>query len=402
MKRIAICSFARSEYGLLKRVVALMSQQADTFLIAGGGHLDTHSGYSIQEILEDAILPESHLLKAPFAPSTDEATGAPKMVSSGMTILTNLLSHHRFDAAMIMGDRYELFAITIPALLLGIPVIHISGGEITEGAIDDSIRHATTKLSHLHLVSNAVYAENVSRMGEEDWRIVITGEPGLDNIHHGAFATDGELQSQFGLDMQKPVILVTYHPSTLEPALSPADQCRPLADALKKAEDYQIVITAPGADPGNHEITRTMSALAGSCAHVRYIPHLGSRNYLALLRKAALVAGNSSSGLVEAPSLKIPTVNIGNRQKNRMAASSVIHCGYDTREILKAIRKATSKEHRELCTITENPYDPYCDGKNSERAVRAALAFLDRPVHERLVKKFDTALSKHLWNQLLA
>ncbi len=379
-----------------------MSQQAETFLIAGGGHLDTHSGYSMQEVLEDAILPESHLLKAPFAPSSGDATGAPKMVSSGLTVLTNLLNHHHFDAVMVMGDRYELFTVTIPALLLGIPVIHISGGEVTEGAIDDSIRHATTKLAHLHLVSNAVYAENVSRMGEEDWRIVITGEPGLDNIHHGVFATDDELQSQYGLDPDKPLILVTYHPSTLEPGLSPADQCRPLVEALKESDDYQVVITAPGADPGSHEIVRIMSALAGSCPHVRYIPHLGSRNYLALLRKAAVVAGNSSSGLVEAPSLKIPAVNIGNRQKNRMAADSVIHCGYDTREILHAIREATSAAHRELCTITENPYDPFCDGNNSERAVKAALAFMNLPIRQQLVKKFDTALSKHLWNQLLA
>jgi GDP/UDP-N,N'-diacetylbacillosamine 2-epimerase (hydrolysing) len=397
-RKIAICTFARSEYGLLKRVIGNLSSVADTWLIAGGGHFSSETGFSFHEITADKILPENRILKADFL--ADHA-GAPS-VATGIMKVSALLEKQNFDAVMVMGDRYDLFTVTIPALLQGIPIMHISGGEITEGAIDESIRHATTKMAHLHFVANTVYAENVSRMGEEDWRIVITGEPGLDNIHHADIASDEELKADFGIDLHKPTLLVTFHPSTLEPAVSVKDQCTPLAETLRRVHHYQVVITAPGADPGSEIIAGIFSRLATGSKHIRYIPHLGSRNYLAVMRKAAAVVGNSSSGLVEAPSLKIPSVNIGNRQKNRMAAKSVIHCGYGSEEIGKAIREACSESHRELCRYTENPYDPYSDGRNSERVTKAALRFLESiSPEQRLIKKFDTRILNTQWNQML-
>lgn len=400
--KLAICTFARSEYGLMKNVIRLATLSFDTWLIAGAGHLDPEQGMTLKEVHNDALVPEDHLILADFSPAPGTTHSITAKVAQGMTALSEILFQHKFDAVMAMGDRHELFAVSVPALLQQIPLMHISGGEITEGAIDDSIRHSTTKLAHLHLVSNSVCAENVSRMGEEDWRIVITGEPGLDNIHSNDIATAAELQQQFGINPEKPTLLVTFHPSTLEPELSWLDQCTPLVRALEHLTHYQIIITASGVDNGAREIAEVLKGLAVTHPHIRYIPHLGSRNYLAVMRMATAVVGNSSSGLVEAPSLRIPSVNIGNRQKNRMASAAILHCGYSEEAILAAISRSDTPEHRALCSIAENPYDPYGDGHNSERVIKAARSFLEKTdLQKRMVKRFDPSIQKLHWNSLL-
>jgi len=400
--KIAICTFARSEYGLLKSVIRHLQRDADVWLIAGAGHLSQSAGMTISDIYDDAIIPPEKVLVADFRPDLRSGTSISKSVAKGLSSAASLLEQHRFDAVVIMGDRYELFTITISALLEHIPVVHISGGEITEGAIDDSIRHSTTKLSHLHLVSNSECALNVSCMGEEDWRIVITGEPGIDNIHQHSFASDKDIFAKTGFDISFPTLLVTLHPSTLEMAFSIRDQYLPLLDALESLSNYQIIITAPGAEEGAPEMMDAFEKFAERHVNVSYVPHLGSRIWLAVMRKAAAVVGNSSSGLVEAPSLGVATVNIGNRQKNRMASDSVIHCGYVTEKIVEAVAKAASPEHREICRNVSNPYDPYCDGKNSLRAVNAIINFLkDNDLQKQIQKRFDTQTNPDLWNTLL-
>lgn len=400
--KIAICTFARSEYGLLKRVISHAADHFDTWLIAGAGHLSEKAGYSIQDIYDDAIVPAGKVIVADFVPDLTSGSAIATSVGKGVASVASLLEQYAFDAVVIMGDRYELFTATLPALLAHIPVVHISGGEITEGAIDDSIRHSTTKLSHLHLVANNDCALNVSRMGEEDWRIVITGEPGTDNIHRHDIASDRDIAAVTGLDPYSPTLLVTLHPSTLEVGLSVREQYTPLIEALHSLESYQIVITAPGAEEGAPEIIAACEEFAAKHVNASYIPHLGSRLWLAVMRKATAVVGNSSSGIVEAPSLGVATVNIGNRQKNRMASDSVINCGYDKNEILNAVAKASTPEHRNICLNTVNPYDPYRDGKNSLRAVKAILNFMnENDLQKRLVKRFDTETKPDQWNTML-
>ncbi|MFO7721725.1 MAG: UDP-N-acetylglucosamine 2-epimerase [Bacteroidales bacterium] len=402
MHKIAVCTLSRSEYGLMKHFIRLAAERINTWLILGAGHLAESHGYSAKEVYADLPVPRHKILVADFEPELESATSIAGTVSKGLNAIARILQQHHFDAVVVMGDRYELFSVSLAALFYKIPLVHFSGGEVSEGAIDDSIRHATTKLSHLHLVANRQCAGNVSLMGEEDWRIVITGEPGMDNIHQCDIATDLELETQFGISPKYPVLLVTLHPSTLETGLTVEAQYRPVLKALAKLDRYQVVMTAPGAEEGAMAMIAAYEQFAAMHRHIIWAPHLGSRNYLAVMRLATAVVGNSSSGLVEAPAFGVPTVNIGNRQKNRMCSEAVIHVGYHTDAIIEAIEKASTTEHRALCGQADNPYDPYHDGQNSQRGVEAIIKFLTiKDFQDRITKKFDTQTDPAQWNTLL-
>ncbi|MDD4986897.1 MAG: UDP-N-acetylglucosamine 2-epimerase, partial [Dehalococcoidales bacterium] len=211
-----------------------------------------------------------------------------------------------------------------------------------------------------------------------------------------------EVKRETGLDPGLPTLLVTLHPETLTPDLPLERQYTPLLEALASLTSYQVVITAPAAEEGAPAMIAAYKAFAAKYQHVIYFPHLGSRNYLAVMKFSMVVVGNSSSGLTEAPSMGVPTVNIGNRQKNRMAAKGVIHCGYDRDEILQAIALAATEAHRILCRNATNPYDPYRDGMNSLRAARAITAFLSQcSLQRQIVKQFDTNTNPEQWNSLL-
>lgn len=402
MKNIAVCTFARSEYGLLKQVLVHAVNHFNTKIIAGSGHLKKGLGITLDEISSDAIVNKDDLLIADSPPNLTSAKTIADSISKGVSAVAKLLDENKFDAAVFMGDRYELFTVAISAMLKKIPLVHISGGEITEGAFDDNIRHAITKMSHLHLVANSECAMNVSCMGEEDWRIVISGEPGLDNIHNEEIASAEEIKSLFGLDTETPLILVTMHPSTMEPDVTLETQYQPLLNVLEALDNYTIIITAPGAEEGAMQMIKAYKSSAEKYDHIRYIPHLGRRNYLSVLRSAVAVVGNSSSGIVEAPSLGIPTVNIGGRQKKRMASETVINCGYNKDEIVKAIDLASSEQHKSKCKNSLNPYDPYCDGNNSLRVITAIKHFLEKiDRSKQIVKCFDTNIKSDQWNSLL-
>lgn len=401
MNRIAICTFARSEYGLLRQVIRKCHDLFETRLIAGGWHLHRNAGNSIHEILDDRILDPGQIHVLPFFDEAETLINPGEVLSRGISVMHQHLAEHPCDLLVLMGDRHELFAATLAAMHHRIPVAHISGGEISEGAIDDNIRHATTKLSHLHLVANLQCAQRVSSMGEEDWRIVVTGEPGLDAIHSGDMATSDELLHLFGVDVKQPLMLVTLHPATMEPQVSLQEQYIPLSEVIQGMTDFRVVITAPAPEDGASELVSAWQALSASNSHVSYIPHLGSRNYLAIMDRASVVVGNSSSGLTEAPSLGVASVNMGGRQRGRMAAGSVIHCGYGADEILHAIHQALSEEHQNSIKDVINPYDPYRDGLNSHRVALAISRFLKLPYDQRIVKKFDLQTDVNQWDTLL-
>jgi GDP/UDP-N,N'-diacetylbacillosamine 2-epimerase (hydrolysing) len=401
MPKVAVCTFARSEYGLLRQVIRRCAGVFDTSLIAGGWHFQNNSGSSIQEIMNDRLLADEQIHKIPFVQEQQPVNNPLAVVSQGIISMHHHLSVHPCDLLVVMGDRHELFAATLAALHLQIPVAHISGGEISEGAIDDSIRHATTKLSHLHLTANSDCALRLSRMGEEDWRIAITGEPGLDTIHANDIATPEEVYERFGVDISRPLLLVTMHPSTLEPGITLHEQFQPLAEVLKALSSFRIIITSPAPEQGAETIASEWQQLDRDFSHISYIPHLGSRNYLAAMRNAYVVAGNSSSGLTEAPSLGIPSVNIGGRQRGRMAAESVIHCSYSGVEIEHALKRALSEDHQTVTKQAINPYDPYRDGLNSERVMQAIRKFLELPFEQQISKKFNLQTNASQWDMLL-
>ncbi|WP_435627921.1 UDP-N-acetylglucosamine 2-epimerase [Candidatus Ferrigenium straubiae] len=403
MKKIAIYTSARSDYGLLRNFI---SQSAEVFnvdiLVAGAHHLQS-KGMTRHEIEadwgEDARI---RMIPVEFLLEDCSAQAQAKSLSLAQASLGQWFATQSYDALVILGDRWELFGASLPAMLYGIPIAHISGGEVTEGVIDDCIRHAHTKLAHLHFAANEHYAENISRMGEEDWRITVSGECGLDSIHRQDLATPEEIKERFGLSLKQKFILVTYHPASLDSEFSVSAQVDSLLQALGYFPEYQVVLTSPGAEKGADEVVECIKRFVDDRTNALFVDNFGSRNYLAVLRNSSAVLGNSSSGLVEAASFGVPTVNVGNRQKNRMAAESVLHVNYDPLAIQEALERVLSPAFQQFSRSCINPYDPFKDGRNSERIVSALLnAMTTRTRHELLTKKFNLDVNKSEWNALI-
>ncbi|MDE6555992.1 MAG: UDP-N-acetylglucosamine 2-epimerase (hydrolyzing), partial [Duncaniella sp.] len=239
-----------------------------------------------------------------------------------------------------------------------IPIVHIAGGEISEGAVDDSIRHAITKMSALHLVATEPYRRRVIGMGEEPSRVINTGAIGVYNIMHEPLMSLDELESSIGMRLGDKALLVTYHPVTLDtPGFTPTMRVEALLDAISRFPDRKVIITYPNNDPAGREIIPLIEAYGRENPdRVRVIPSLGKRRYLSALKYVGAVVGNSSSGIVEVPSMRIPTVNVGIRQRGRLASQSVINCGDTPDEIASAISYALSDEGQQMARRAENPY----------------------------------------------
>jgi UDP-hydrolysing UDP-N-acetyl-D-glucosamine 2-epimerase len=402
LKRLAVFTSARSDFGLLRPIIAKASACAEVHVFVGGAHFSASRGGSIREVEEFAANYDLRLVPVDFMQDGESSEAHVKSIALGQSIVAHEFSGKKYDAMVLLGDRWELFAASLPALLFGIPIAHISGGEVTEGVIDDSVRHAHSKLAHLHFVATEAYAENLSRMGEEDWRITVSGECGLDSIHAGDVASREEVWKRFDIDIAKPNILVTFHPATLDQELAVERQVEGLISALERLPDIPMVITAPGMEQGADLIQKRLLEFADAKSNVRFVPHLGSRCYLAVLQAAAAVVGNSSSGLVEAASFGVPTINIGNRQRNRLSAESVLHVGYGSNDIEAAIRKALSLGFQSFSKTCINPYDPYRDGRNCERILHALLVALEtQPRASLLGKRFALDVHQGEWNTFL-
>jgi len=402
MKRLAVFTSARSDFGPLRPLLTQASMVSDLHLFVGGAHFVPSRGLTFNEVRDSIQGLDIRLIPMEFLLEGETPAAQAKSVALGQSSMSQILSMATYDALVLLGDRWELFAASIPALLFGIPLIHISGGEVTEGVIDDSIRHAHSKLAHLHFVAAQRYAENLSHMGEEDWRITISGECGLDSIHTKDIATPEEVMTRFGIDLKRPPLLVTFHPTTLDLDISPEQQVDGLIEALARFPNHPIVITAPGMEQGAGEIQNRLKRFADDQEGATFITHFGSRNYLAVLRASVAVVGNSSSGLVEAASFGVPAVNIGKRQLNRIAAESVIHVGYEADAIAEAIRRVIGAQFQAFSRSCRNPYDPHRDGRNSERILYAILKALESvPKSRLLAKKFDLSVRPDQWDTLL-
>jgi len=401
MKKIAVFTSTRADYGLLKPVIFKLKKYFDVDLLVSGGHFLESKGYSYNEITEDNIVKEANIVRAEFFLDGCSSQALSKSIGVAQISFAQVLEERKYRGIVILGDRYDLFGISIPAMLYGIPLFHISGGEITESVIDENIRHAHTKLSHVHLVANNIFANNVSFMGEEDWRICVVGECGLDDIYNFSRVNNEEIKNKFNVDLNKNIFLITLHPSTLEYKFSTEEQINSLLEALKEYKNYQKVFTASGVDKDSATITKKIKDFVIRDNNSIFIANLGRKYYLNILKKSKIVIGNSSSGIFEAPSLGIPTINIGNRQKNRISAGSIINCSYSSSEIKEAIEKALSKTFQTFCKTVENPYDPYKDGRNSERIIYTIKKALEIPKEKLMIKKFDINIKKDKWNYLL-
>jgi GDP/UDP-N,N'-diacetylbacillosamine 2-epimerase (hydrolysing) len=401
--KIAILTTARSDFGPLKRVIRHASERFEVDLLVSGSHFLASRGATIREIEREFGQQQNlNIVRLEAMEDASSASSQVSTVANTQLMASRWFASNRCDLLLFLGDRWELWGVTLAAFLHGIPMGHISGGEVTEGVIDDCVRHSHTKLAALHFAATQEYARNISLMGEEDWRISIVGECGLDLIHDSEMATPEEVKERFGVDLKQPTLLVTFHPSTLDFQTPVADQINALLVGLDSFVSHQIVFTAPGVEQGSDTVLAAIRRFVAAHANAVLVDHFGSRNYLAVMKSARVVIGNSSSGLVEASSFGVPAINIGQRQKNRLTADSVQHVGYDAAAIGTAIAHALTEDYQDYAQRCPNPYDPFRDGRNSLRIVQAIEHALTAVSPEQLrVKKFDNQIRSDQWNSLL-
>ena len=380
-KTIAILTATRAEYGLLKNLIkALMNDgDFDVKVVVTAAHLSPEFGMTCQEIEEDGIKIDK---KIETLLSADTPSAMSKCMGLTMIGLADYFADNKPDAFMILGDRYETLAAACAAFNARIPIIHIAGGEATEGAIDDAYRHAITKMSYLHLTSTEEYRNRVIQLGESPERVFAIGAFGVENAIKTKLLSLKELSKSLGIELSNNYAFATFHPVTLEHN-SAEQQINTLLEALSEFKDMQFIFSKANADADGRIIN---SAIAEYCAkHDNFFlfDSLGMKRYLSAVKHAKFVIGNSSSGLIEVPSFKIPTINIGDRQKGRLMASSVIECQPVNKEIRDAVVKALSPGFRKIASKTKNPNG---DGKTSDKAVCLIKAFLKHPID--LKKKF--------------
>jgi UDP-hydrolysing UDP-N-acetyl-D-glucosamine 2-epimerase len=367
VRRVAVVTVGRSDYGIYRPVLRRIvdDPELELGLVVAGAHV-AHG--SVAEIESDGFPIAARI---DVRPDDDRPVSAAVAAGRMSSELAEAYERIRPDLVLALGDRYEMLAAVAAAVPLGLPIAHIHGGELTEGAIDDAVRHAITKLSHLHFVATEEYAARVRRLGEESWRVTVSGAPALDNLEL--------LAAESGPEVDEPFLLATWHPVTLEP-----DDAERQLDALLGAladAGTTVVFTHPNADPGRAAIVEAIER-----SGARVFPSLGTRDYFALMRRAAAMVGNSSSGIVEAASFGLPVVNVGSRQRGRVRGANVIDVEPERGAIAGAIAEAISPEFRARVRDLQNPYG---DGHAAERIVARLKAVpLGR---ELLVKRFEEA-----------
>ena len=352
--KIFLLSGSRAEYGSQNRLIRLLSEDSyfDVRLIVTGTHLSETHGFTVNELIQDGIFP-NYEIKVNVG--SDSLAATADAFSVILTEATKIFVTERPDLLLLVGDRFETLATALAAMFLNIPIAHIHGGEVTEGAFDDAIRHSLTKMSHFHFVANEEFKKRVVQLGENPEQVHIVGGLGLDSIAHTSLLTRAEVEESLGFALGSNVFLVTFHPATNEGA-DTERHIRSLLDSLDVFSDFQILFTMPNADPNGLLIGKMIRDYAETHTNAYVFDSLGQKLYLSCLPFVKCVIGNSSSGLSEVPSFGIPTVNIGNRQKGRPEATSVITTGNSTDEIISGISRALSIDFQTKAKSAINPF----------------------------------------------
>lgn len=350
---IGILTATRAEYSLLKPVISLLkdSEKFEVKVIVTGAHLSPKFGETYREIEQDGFKIDK---KIDILADDDSSAAISRSMGLALIKFGEYFAEAALDYLLVLGDRYETLAVCAAAMNARIPILHLYGGETTEGAIDEAIRHSITKMSYLHFTSTEEYRRRVIQLGESPDRVFNVGALGIENALTMPKCSKKELAASVGLSLEVPFGVVTFHPVTLENDV--VAQCRELLGAIAHFGEYQFIITGANADCGGAEINRLLAEFANRHENVYFTYSLGGKRYLSALQYADFVLGNSSSGLVEAPSFGIPTVNVGDRQKGRLKADSVIDCGTQTDEIVKAVQKAMLPQFRKSIQGVKNPY----------------------------------------------
>lgn len=391
-KKICVVTAARAEYGLLKNIIKKLSAVSGftVDVVVTGMHLSPDFGLTYQEIEADGI---PIAKKIDILLSEDTPSAVSKTMGQALIRFADYFESAKPDLLLVLGDRYETLAVCCAAMNEQIPIAHLYGGETTEGAVDEAVRHAITKMSFLHFTSTESYRKRVIQLGEAPERVFCVGAMGVENIKEQKLLSREELREsllkeQPDFSLGRDYCVVTFHPVTLENG-SERKQAEELLSTIRKLEGCQFVITKANADAGGRIINGMLDDFLAQEAKeqpgkIFLTESLGLVRYLSALKHCTMVIGNSSSGLVEAPSFHVPTVNIGNRQKGRIKADTVIDCEPFCEDILRAVETARSDAFREKCKYAVNPYG---DGKTSDKIVE----IIDKWIKEdriRLMKKF--------------
>lgn len=363
MRKIAVVTATRAEYGLLSPVIRNLREYEDKEfkidLIVTGTHLNTDYGNTISEIEADDIRID-YKISIPVASATEKDISGNQAVA--LTTFTGFFMEHVYSAVVLLGDRYEMLAIAIAAGNTRTPVFHLCGGDTTEGALDEWVRHAITKISYLHFVTNEESRRRVIQLGEAPDRVFNYGSTSIDNVLNLADMGKQDVLSGIGLDECKYAVC-TYHPVTMDGG-TVDKQIACFIQAIERYPDLNFIITKSNADQGGARINELLDKAGKQIPQMHVYTSLGVKRYLSLMKYAEFVLGNSSSGIIEAPAFHVPTVNIGDRQKGRLQAKSIINCSPDAGSICKAIDIALSEHQKNLCKYVVNPYG---DGHAAKR-----------------------------------
>ncbi len=350
-RKICLITATRAEYSYLKQLIFLLEKEESiiTQVLVTGTHLDKNYGYTITEIEKDGIIPD--ILVEII--ENDSAQGILKTMANATSKVGEALQKLEPDLVVLLGDRYEIFAIASACVVLNIPIAHISGGDITYGAFDDIFRHSLTKMSNLHFTSCEEYRKRVIQLGEQPDTVFNVGSLSLSNIKTMTFLREEEINKDLAIQCSN-TLLATFHPVTMEKQ-SQSKQFLALLDALIEQDKYVTLFTRANADTGSSELNNILDKYIEKYPHkIKAVDSLGALLYMSMMKYCRAVIGNSSSGILEAPSFKVPTLNIGNRQQGRLQAKSIINCDATKSAISKALQELPSRESLKFIT---NPYE---------------------------------------------
>ena len=388
MKRtICVVTGTRAEYGLLKPLIDELQKKSSVQLrvIATGMHLSPEFGLTYREIENDGVRIDD---RVEILLSSDTPIGISKSIGLGVISFAEAFERNRPDLVIGLGDRFELFAAVIAAMVARIPVAHLHGGEATEGLIDEAIRHSITKMSHLHFTSTEEYRKRVIQLGEAPDRVFNVGAIGIDSVKNMTLIPRGKLEKLLGVKFVPPTLLVTFHPVTLENRSSEA-QFVEVLKAFDELAHLKLIFTKPNSDTYGRIISKLIDEFVlKNPDRAKAFVSLGHLKYLSVLKCVGGIVGNSSSGIIEAPSFKKGTVNIGDRQRGRVIANSVINCSPTKKEIVEAIKTLLTHEFQEKLERVENPYG---QGDTSKKIAQIVYTY---PLEGIIKKKFYTVSSK--------
>ena len=377
MKKVAVVTATRAEYGILRPLIMKLEAEPEIELqlLVTGTHLSEKYGNTQNEIEKDEL---PIYVKFPILEDGNTAYDVSCTIANAIREFADYFSHEHPDLLIVLGDRTEMLGICCAAMNERIPIAHLHGGELTEGAVDDCVRHALTKMSYLHFPASEEYRKRIIQLGENPDRVFNVGALGVENILKTSLFSYKEICESVGIPQGKKYVVVTFHPVTLEVG-SAAGQVESLIKAMCQRDEYFYLITKANADVGGELVNTRFEAYCQSVPNAKLVASLGMQRYLSAVKYSSFVLGNSSSGIIEAPALGVPTVNIGDRQKGRLMADTIIQCGTSTEEIVAAMKMAS--------VIEPCISNLYGDGNTSEKIISVIKAFLyDNKIN--LKKKF--------------